>query len=230
MVFKSDLKPTLWNWLKAIDSKERCWSYKHSVLDIARTWAETVPGGKALDLCCGIGGSMKPMAECGLDVTGIDIDPNAIKIGASAAAKERYNIKFDLGNMFNLPYPDNHFDFICALNCLFLTDTIGVIRAIDEMRRVLKPNGQILSQMPTKDWHIFTRRYEDHYKIIDANTIMLESSRFNFFSRTEPVCFLNPDEIAELFSDFDVRRVNIGNGLCDFYCFIATHLKSQPIR
>jgi len=70
---------------------------------------------KILDLACGYGRVAIPLAKAGYDVTGIDITPNLVDEARLNAGTEGVKVRFDIGSMTSLPYPDDSFDRIICL-------------------------------------------------------------------------------------------------------------------
>lgn len=103
-------------------------------------------GLKLLDLGCGSGRFSINSAKLGFDVTGVDITPEAINTCKKRAEKEKLiNTTFLVGDMSELSFPDNAFDFVfCprfSINALSTFDRRR--KAINEMIRVVKPKGKI---------------------------------------------------------------------------------------
>lgn len=73
------------------------------------------PGLRVLDVACGIGNLALPCARAGARVTGVDIAPNLLEQGRDLAKTEGLSIKFDEGDVENLPYPDNTFDLVVTM-------------------------------------------------------------------------------------------------------------------
>lgn len=100
---------------------------------------------KVLDLGCGTGTltllakKSQPFAE----VTGIDIDPQVLGIAKAKAAQICLDIQFDIGTAYNLPYPDNSFDRVISSLVLHHLTRENKIRALREVHRVLKTNGEL---------------------------------------------------------------------------------------
>lgn len=97
----------------------------------------SVNGKLILDVGCGSGYDAEFFAQKGATVYGIDISEREIEI-----AKEKVNGNFVVGNMNNLPYSDNIFDFVFSVYALQASDNI--VQAMNEMIRVAKPGAQIL--------------------------------------------------------------------------------------
>ena len=101
------------------------------------------PGGKFLEVGCGIGGAAIPVADIsgptGL-VAGVDINPALLDVAIERAG-QRPGIEFRLGNACAIPYPDHYFDAArCERVFLYLPDRLAAIR---EMMRVVKPGGRV---------------------------------------------------------------------------------------
>ncbi len=104
------------------------------------------PGIRVLDIACGTGEPAISIAELLGDsgeVVGIDISPSPLKIAAERATQRGLsNVIFQQADAHELPFPDNSFDCITSrLGVMFFSD---LPRALNEMRRVLKPTGRAI--------------------------------------------------------------------------------------
>jgi ubiquinone/menaquinone biosynthesis C-methylase UbiE len=97
------------------------------------------PGLKYLDVGTGNGAAPIYMAQkYGLHVTGVDIDPEQIKIAESNSIGIPY-ARFLIVESVQLPFEDNEFDIVSAFK---VTHHIPNWQdALAEMLRVLKPRG-----------------------------------------------------------------------------------------
>lgn len=91
------------------------------------------PEETVLDIGCGTGISIKPLLECGLNVTGIDPSPYMLDI-----ASENLGNKVDLYRGFaeDLPFDDNSFNHASFFTTLEFVDDPR--KAIEEACRVAK--------------------------------------------------------------------------------------------
>src|ERR1700756_4241955 len=104
---------------------------------------DLVAGDKVLDVGCGIGGATFPLAEItgpkGLAV-GVDISWAMIAL-ATRRCGTRQGMEFRVGEACTIPYADGFFDAArCERVFLYLPDRMA---AIHEMKRVVKPGGQV---------------------------------------------------------------------------------------
>ena len=106
-------------------------------------------GSTILDLACGYGRFSIPLAECGYTVYGMDITPVFIERAMKEANKRRLRIEFKNGNMQNIPYPEDSFDYvICMWNAFSeLSSEDEQIEVIHEIYRVLKEQGIAIIEM-----------------------------------------------------------------------------------
>ncbi len=93
-----------------------------------------------IDLCCGTGDLSAIIKKFNPDcqITGIDFSENMLKIAKS----KHKNIQFWQGDVTNLPYEDNFFDI--AVMGFGLRNILNAEKSVEEVYRVLKPNGQFL--------------------------------------------------------------------------------------
>ncbi len=96
---------------------------------------------KALDICCGKGTEAIYLAEKGFTVTGIDISSEAIKMAREKAKESGVNVDFGVGDVLNMPYEDNNFDFVNDKGCfhVFGPDDREMFAA--EVSRVMNDEG-----------------------------------------------------------------------------------------
>jgi ubiquinone/menaquinone biosynthesis C-methylase UbiE len=111
-------------------------------------------GDNVLDAGCGPGYDAIRMAaivgKTGM-VTGIDLSERMIAIAEAKAKGTAFPLSFRTGDIRKLPFPDASFDKLRIERTLQILDNPGQI--LDEMVRVLRPGGRLLSIEP--DWETF---------------------------------------------------------------------------
>ncbi len=100
------------------------------------------PGMRLLDCGCGMGALTTSLAQwlAPGEVVGFDREVSQIEAARAWAAERGVtNVRFELANIYEMPYPDASFDAVFAHTVLeHVREPLRVMR---EMRRVLKPGG-----------------------------------------------------------------------------------------
>ena len=94
--------------------------------------------GKCLDLCTGTGDIAYLLKNKGLEVIGFDFSEKMLEI----ARKKHPEIEFIQGDCTQLPFADNSFDTVTI--SFGLRNIENYDKALDEIKRVLKPSGKFL--------------------------------------------------------------------------------------
>jgi len=102
---------------------------------------ENINNGKLIDLGCGPGQTTKYLWDCGLtNSIGIDIAPVMVNV----AKQLNPQLQFETASMLQLPYPDSTFGSAIAFYSIVHFNTEQIPAAFNEIRRILKYNGQLL--------------------------------------------------------------------------------------
>jgi D-alanine-D-alanine ligase len=124
-----------------------------------------------LDLCCGQGRHVLELARRGYsNLYGVDRSHYLISRAKRVSRQQGYSVSFREGDARKLRLPDNHFDLIYLAGNSFgyfesVDDDIAVLR---ELRRLLKPGGQLLIDFTDGDY--LRSRYEARsWEWIDKN-------------------------------------------------------------
>lgn len=105
----------------------------------ARIAAMVPAGGSVLEVAPGPGFLSIELAKRGLDVRAVDISKTFIELARQNAAAEGVKVRFQLGNAAALPVDDASVDFVvCRAAFKNFTEPV---KAMAEMRRVLRPGG-----------------------------------------------------------------------------------------
>ena len=132
------------------------------------TFAGLASGMTVLDLGCGpgvIGCELARRTGPGGQVTGLDISEELVAVAQQIKASERVeHVTFATGNAYDLPFSDNHFDFVYAR--LLFQHLREPRRALDEVRRVLKPGGRLCLVDIDDNWTGFSPASESFIRFI----------------------------------------------------------------
>ncbi|MGZ0053211.1 demethylmenaquinone methyltransferase [Brevibacillus gelatini] len=129
------------------------------------------PGDSALDVACGTADWTIALAKAvGKDgrVVGLDFSQNMLDVGAYKVANAGVGniVKLVNADAMSLPYEDNTFDFVTI--GFALRNVPDVQQVLNEMTRVVKPGGKVVSLEVSKPPFIPYRKlfYLYFYKIL----------------------------------------------------------------
>jgi ubiquinone/menaquinone biosynthesis C-methylase UbiE len=102
------------------------------------------PTDRVLEIGFGSGTDLERASNAAAFVAGIDHSDVMVRMaaGRNAQAIKQGRVEVQLGSAAKLPYPENHFDRVFAINAAqFWKDSV---KTLTEVARVLKPGGSVL--------------------------------------------------------------------------------------
>jgi len=174
-------------------------------LDFLKRFYPNFEDKKILELGCGKGDFLLECHKEGLDIVGIDINPEYIKISEEKIKKSGFEPHIILAKGEELPFEDNYFDFV---NCVeVLEHTNDPEKVLSEIYRVLSNNGKafvtihnrfgardahyklwLLNRMPRFLGKIYIKvmkKYKDPKKFLDTQSI--EKMNYYTYSNFERI-------------------------------------------
>lgn len=116
----------------------------HAVVHWLRSQHPTFSPLRILDLGCGVGHSLVPIAQAfpNAEVVGIEAAAPLLRFAhARAVSMAVNNISFVQANAEQVSEPDSSFDFVLTTMFLHETSNSAIGRVLRESRRVLRPGG-----------------------------------------------------------------------------------------
>jgi len=120
---------------------------EHILREMTVGLAQIKSGDYVLEAGCGTGTltlEAKRKAGPSGKVFGIDIIPGMIDLSRQKAAGAKLDVTFQLGSIDNIPFPENQFDIVMCSFMIFHMSEMVRHKGINEIYRVLKPQGQLM--------------------------------------------------------------------------------------
>ncbi len=177
---------------------------------------------KVLDLGCGSGRHVVYLAKNGFDVYGLDVAPVGLKMTKDWLKQENLKANLKLGSFFKkLPYKDNFFDAIIAVQAISHGKIEDIRKVIKEIERILKPNGLIFiaftQRSKVKNWRVGsihtekfigddgTSTFEEKRKVLGPQTLVpIEGTEKGLVHY-----IFDKPAIKKEFKDFKIHRLSL---------------------
>ena len=189
-----------WDWHIGFEDRDSVW--KKPALEscgLMYRWAAQVKKAY-LYLGCGLGRHAILFGRNGFTVSCFDISTDAVAGTRQWAEAEGLKLSYAVGDMLSLPYPSGSFDCVLCWNVISPSDTEGVKKAIAEMGRVLRRDGEAYLTLGSK----CTWGWQQDWPMVDDNTKlrMEEGPEYNV-----PHFYADKPLIEELFQDFEILSI-----------------------
>jgi len=158
----------------------------NEIKNIADFFIQNLKWQKILDIGCGPGRDAKYFSEHDLEVTGIDLTSNFVKM----ASQNVPNAKFMQMDMRNLDFPENSFDGIWACASFLHVPKEDAKNTLLGFRKILKPAGLIYLSVKQGNEEKFVEK--DEYK-----------------GRTKFFAFYTQDEFKNLIKSCNFKIVKV---------------------
>lgn len=131
--------------------------FQEELESLAKRWQK----GKLLNVGCAHGPDFPPFAK-GFELYGVDISPKMLEFARKYAGKFKFNINLKQADARQLPFEDGLFDFAIAVASLHHIQGYGErLKALLELKRVLKPGGEAFITVWNKWQHKFWFKIKD---------------------------------------------------------------------
>jgi tellurite methyltransferase len=176
-------------------------------------WATALPaGGFVLDLGCGVGRHVVYLGGRGFRVAGVDISPSGIRLTREACVDRQISFEGQVSDMTALPWPDSIFDAALSISTIHHHQREGIVRTLEQVKRVLKPGGLLLVDFPctdTVDYRVLCERVAaGEITEIEPNTFVDQRSDLDEMDDDFlPHHYCDEDDLRDLLRPFDIIRL-----------------------
>lgn len=184
-----------WDWSKNTDGYWRipCMEMPY----LAENWASK--GFKSfLDIGCGLGRNTFYMSSRGFEVTAADLSDYAVNSVKKEAEERGLKVTALIADALKLPFSDCSFDCIMAYHSVYHTDTAGMKKVISELKRVLKPNGELFISFLSKNTDSFLNLPAS--RRLDGNTALKDEYEAG---KNVPHFYADLNDLKRLLKEFE---------------------------
>lgn len=190
-----------WNWKMLKKEDEKIW--KEPATEsyyLVNRWK--MQGKKDfLDLGCGLGRHTILFAKEGFNTYAFDLSEDGVEKTKQWAGQLNLKVDCKVGDMLELPYKDDSIDCILCRNVISHTDTKGMEKITQELKRVLRKDGECYLTLGSKN----TWGWKQDWPMVDENTkIRVEDGPENGI----PHFYADYDLILKLFKDFNIEQIH----------------------
>jgi ubiquinone/menaquinone biosynthesis C-methylase UbiE len=164
-------------------------------------------GDSVLEIAPGAGHLSIELAKLGkYKITGMDISKDLVEICARNAMQAGVQIDFQQGNVSNMPFQSNVFNFIICV--LAFKNFKEPVKALEEMHRVLKPGGiALIMDLNRKASMKVTKKVAENMGLKGLKAYIAGLiQRSGAYSRNEFETFISQTE----FKDYEIRDSDMG--------------------
>lgn len=152
-------------------------------------------GERVLDLCCGQGRHAVLLAAMGMEVTGLDLSEQYLRLTQDAARAQGVQVPVVHADMRAIPFR-SHFDAVVNMFSSFgyLESEAEDARVMTAVRDALKPGGRALFDLLNRDWVVDNYIQNDWHQGADG-TLYLEHRELDLLTSRNHVTFtaITPD-------------------------------------
>ena len=141
---------------------------------------EIAEGKIVLDIASGEGYGSMMLARRADKVTGVDISIEAIKHARKSYKKE--NLEFMVGSCIDIPLPDASVDLVVSFETI--EHLAEHAKMMQEIKRVLRPNGILLISSPDKYTYSIETGYSNPYHVKELYQHEFKQLLANYFKNT----------------------------------------------
>lgn len=149
--------------------------------------AQCTGGRRVLEVGFGSGVTFLNLSEMYEEIHGLDLNASVEQVSDLFKTKQ-IRTHLQNGSVLSMPYEDDFFDTVLLISILEHLKPSELLRAFKEIRRVLKPNGQVIYGVPIErafmvfmfrllGYNIREHHFSTEKDVLDAAVSVLEKVR-----------------------------------------------------
>lgn len=180
-----------WDWTNVTSDS---WiQISEEFLPVALQWKEKFHS--ILDIGAGKGRHAFFFAKSNFQVSAVDYSSSSIEYIKQTAEESKLAVDAQVCDMTQLPYEDESFDCVICFHTIYHTDYKGMQKAVSEIERVLKKNGEAYITFNSKE----NVKFHEERSVDGFTMIPAEGKEAGI-----PHCYVNESDIEELLGKFKI--------------------------
>lgn len=144
------------NQEKIWDNLAESWhSFRQRPLKIAEANAKRWKPGRILEIGCGNCRNLLPFSRRGFKCYGVDFSKEMLEYARKYMEKHDFQVEIKKANATSLPFPSKSFDYVLCLATFHHLESDERKKALEEIKRVLKPRGKAIITV----WNKLQKRF-----------------------------------------------------------------------
>lgn len=165
---------------------------------------------RVLDLGCGSGRHLVPLARAGFSVFGFDNSPHGLFLAQQDLVNEQLEVHLQLGDFCDpLPYKDRSFHAVLTVQVIHHAETETIGKVVAEIERILVPGGLLFLTVPG------CKSQATRFRQIEERTFIPEDGP----EKGVPHHYFDESELRELLRGFQIFGFQIDDA--DHYSLFA---------
>lgn len=164
---ENQVTPNSWDtiWDEVFKSQEWGKYPSESLIQfVARNFYKSERGDiRILEVGCGTGANLWYISREGFQAYGVDGSDVAIKKANDRMISENLIVNLQVADIVNLPFSNNFFDLVIDVECIYCNNSENTKIILEEIKRVLKPDGKFYSRTFSDKMFIGTNIKENIY-------------------------------------------------------------------
>lgn len=166
------------------------------IISVLKRVSDEWKPGKILEIGCGNCRNLIPFEYNDFDCYGVDFSEEMLKYAMEYGKKHKLRIKLKQAHATSLPFEKDYFDYVLCISVLHNLKDDERLKALREIKRVLKPNGKAIIVVWNKlqfkwgllfkkkdvfiPWHIGNQVHERYYHLFTAGELKKVLKREEF--------------------------------------------------
>lgn len=203
-------------WDRIFAESGQFFTEPHEALPEVITLLQAKALRRILDLGCGSGRHLLPLARAGLSVFGFDNSPHGLLLAQRDLRTAQLDAQLQLGDFLDpLPYRDGAFDAVVSTQVIHHAEMQTIHRVVTEIERVLAPGGLLFLTVPKYKTQAST------FRQIEKGTFVPEDGP----EKGIPHHYFDESELCGLLSNFDIFSFTVDRA--DHYSVFAWHVRNS---